>query len=45
MWELTVVEKNNRNHHYYGATSGVYNALTSFIAHRLPIEHLMTFGE
>lgn len=43
MWEMSMVGEHNRAKQYFGATSGVYNELTHFIAHRIPIANLMVF--
>ena len=43
MWELSLINERNRNKQFFGATSGVYGDLTSFIARRVPIDHLLLF--
>ena len=43
MWEMSMVGEHNRAKQYFGATSGVYNDLTQFIARRIPIANLMVF--
>ena len=43
MWEMSMVGEHNRAKQYFGATRGVYNDLTQFIARRIPIANLMVF--